>query len=67
MKPSKKFHLSLCFINVLVFLSAFAFGQGEEKLKNMFVEANLIFCLRNTRMPCRFIRGFCKPILKIST
>ena len=43
MKPSKKFPLSLAFINFLVFLSAMALGQGEEKFKNVFVEAESYF------------------------
>jgi hypothetical protein len=43
MKPSKKFQFSLCFINILIFLSASVFGQGEEKAKNMFIEAESYF------------------------
>lgn len=43
MKPSKKFRFSLCFINVLIFLSASVFGQGEENVKKMFVEAESYF------------------------
>lgn len=43
MKPSKKFHFPLCFALFLVFLSATAFGQAEEKLKNMYVEAESYF------------------------
>jgi hypothetical protein len=43
MKPSTKFHLSLCFVNMLIFFSASVFGQGEEKVKNMFVEAESYF------------------------
>jgi hypothetical protein len=43
MKPSKKFRISLCFINILIFLSASVFGQGEENVKKMFVEAESYF------------------------
>jgi hypothetical protein len=43
MKPSKKFHSSLFLINIFIFLIATAFGQGEEKVKNMFVEAESYF------------------------
>jgi hypothetical protein len=43
MKPSTKLLPSLCFLNILFFLSASVFGQGEEKVKNMFVEAESYF------------------------
>ncbi len=43
MKTSKKFPLSLCLLNFLVFLSGIAFGQAEEKFKNVFVEAESYF------------------------
>ncbi len=43
MKPSKKYYYSFCFINILIFLSAAVFGQGEEKVKNMFIEAESYF------------------------
>jgi tetratricopeptide (TPR) repeat protein len=43
MKPSKKFHLSFLIINIFIFLSSIAFGQGEEKFKNVFIEAESYF------------------------
>jgi hypothetical protein len=43
MKPYTKIHLSLCFLNILLFASSSLYSQGEEKLKSTFVEAESYF------------------------